>query len=526
MFRVVVLVCIALFTYACNQANPPTSNHKPPSDKLSLNFRCNPITIDPRKNSDPISCALISMLYEGLTHLEADGSISLGLAKSIEISDNDTKYTFHLKKAYWSNGDPITSHDVISSWKKILQPDFPSINAYFLYPIKNAKSAKLGLASLNDVEIEIEDDFTFTVFLEHSTPHFLKMLAFVTYFPVWAHMDEHPSIPPPSSGPFLLKEWKQDSYILLEKNPYFWDSEKVKLSQIFISIIPDENTAFKLHQLNEIDLIGGFIAPIPYDEIGHQDPSSQQLNADIAGTTLCFFNTHSHPFNNLNIRKAFAYAIDKHSITTYITQNKEMPAKNLVPPLLKNGQVYDLTPEGSKELAKHHFELGLKELNITRSEFPKLIFSYYSGELEKKIALTLQEQWSQTLQVQVSLECLDIKIFLDKLYRKNYQFGLMSILAQYFDQMNFLERFLSTTEPKNFSGWSHPKYVKMIEHSFDALSAEERFIYLEKAEALLMNELPVYPLYHNKISFSSNPRLHGVSVSPAGILDFRYAYLE
>jgi oligopeptide transport system substrate-binding protein len=520
-FSILSVLLLCLYCHKPQKENVPAHNRE-----LKLSFKYNPLTIDPRKNSDPVSCALINMLYEGLTHLESDGSISLGLASSINVSENNTLYTFHLKDAYWSNGKPITSYDVEYSWKKMLSPNFHCINAYFLYPIKHARQIKLGITSLDRLGIYIEDDKTFSLKLEHPNPHFLKMLSFVSCFPIWKETDnaDHPEMA--FSGPFVLQEWHADNFLVLKKNPFFWNASKVHLESIYISIVPDENTSFKLYESRAIDCLGSLFSPIPLEELPMISKHHLATTQAYAGTTMCFFNIRCFPFDNLNIRKAFSYAINKKDIIDNICQNHEIQAYGIIPPMLKKQKEIKCIPDGSKELAKHHFTLGLKECGIAASELPQLTFSVYSSVLEKTIALALQQQWKEVLGVDVALECLDVKIFLDKLYKKNYQFSLMSILAQYFDPMNFLERFISSDGPKNFCSWEDSSFKQLLESSSDTSSEEDRLLLLEKAEELLMHEAPVAPIYHHTITYTQHEELEGMSMTPVGLLDFRYAYFK
>lgn len=518
----ILLLCIS-----CAQSDTPTAPTAKRHD-LHISVKYNPITLDPRKNADPVSCSLINFLYEGLTHLEPDGSISLSLAESVDISKNHTKYTFHLKDSKWSNGEPITSYDFESSWKKILSPSFNAINAYFLYPIKNARLAKLGLIPLDEIGIYVENAKTFHVRLEQPNTYFLKILAFPTCFPIWKGMeplqDNESSVPSVFSGAFVLDKWHQNDFLTLKKNLLFWNVSEINLNSIHVNVISDEMTSFHLYERKQLDCIGSAICPIPEDLFPLISTSEEKTTIDQAGTTLCFFNTHCFPFNNINIRKAFYYAINKQDIINYISQNQEKKAYGIIPPILKNNRTTKFTPDGSKELAQHHFFLGLKELGISASEFPNLTFCFYTDHLEKTIAIALQEQWKTTLGVSVNLEGLDVKIFLDKLYKKNYQFCLMSILAQYFDPMNFLERFLYTDGVKNFCGWESDEFKRFIDISFDVLSIDERLTILEAAEAVLMSEVPVAPIYHHRATYLNHSYLKGVQISPTGALDLKKTF--
>lgn len=515
-------ILLIFFCLSCEKKAPLAQQKK---DFLTLCFKYNPITADPRKNSDPLSCNFINMLFDGLVHLEPDGTCSLSLAESIKISKKKTRYTFRLKKAYWSDGRLITAKDFESSWKKILEPDFNSPNAYFLYPIKNAKAAKQGLTSLDNVGIKALDDHVLSIKLEEPNPHFLMMLAFTTYFPVfektadlsnkeWAEKGVF-------SGAFKIKEWKNDSYIVLEKNPYFWNASQVELKKIHILIVPDENTAFKLKEAKEIDWIGSFFSPIPQDALSSLDPNSL-LFSNYAGTSGCFFNIHTFPFDNLNIRKAFAYAIDREEIVRYICLSPDSKAYALIPPSLKGSSATKLIPEGSKELALHYFHKGLNELGICEKEFPKLVFTYFQTCHEKTIACSLQQMWKKNLGISVTLEQLEVKIFLDKLFKRNFQFCLMSIIAQYYDQMNFLERFIDADGVKNYCGWENFSFKRHLHLSSKEQKEGKRTYYLEKAEKTLLQEMPIIPLFHHTFNYLKNPEIDNIEISPTGTVDFRY----
>lgn len=524
--------CFAWIAWVCIGCTPIEKKTMPLRQNLRLSFQYDPMTVDPRKNSDPVSCSLMTMLYEGLTSLESDGSVSLALAESVEISKNATKYTFRLKDALWSNGEPITAYDFEYSWKTLLSPQFNSVNAYFLYPIVNAKAAKMGLSPLDDIGVYAEDVKTLTVRLEQPNTCFLKMLAFTTCFPISQQVENNPTMAERLpfhtvfNGPFVLEEWHHNNVLILKKNPFFWNAAQVRLEQIEISIISDEHTAWQLYQTGELDVIGGAASPIPHSLLATSSPSSNFYTVDYAGTTMCFFNIHCFPFTNMNIRKAFSYAIEKESIVKHLCQGNELQAYGLIPPMLKAGRQVKFIPNGSTALARHHFELGLKETGLSRATFPSLTFSVYSNSLQKTLALALQQQWNATLGIHVGLETVEIKVFLDKLYKKNYQFALMSVLAQYFDPMNFLERFVSPTGAKNYCAWENSEFTHLVSIAPETASEEERLHLLERAEAVLMSEAPIAPIYHHTLVYAKQNHVEGLKTSPIGRLDFSYTYLK
>ena len=517
--RCFLISLICLFIIGCQKPKRSAIT----KTSLNLSFKYDPITLDPRKNSDPLSCTLINMLYEGLVRLEQDGSLSLALVDSIKVSKNKTRYTLFLKQAYWSDGSLITAEDIVACWKSMLSPSFPSVNAYFLYPIKNAKNAKNGLISVDELGVFALDSSTLVIKLEHPNPSFLKMLAFTTFFPIKTTLDEPLKV---FSGPFCLDEWKHNDYIVLKKNPFFWNKDKVQLEKITIQIVSDEHTSLKLHQLQAVDWLGTFFSPIPQDALASLSEHTAMDSKDFAGTSSCFFNIHSFPFNNLNIRKAFALAINKDALVEHICHNHPKKAYGLVPPLLKNNKILKLSQEHSKELAQEYLQQGLKELHLSVNDFPKLILTIFNSEIEKTLAQALQQQWKSTLGIPICIEQLDVKVFLDKLYKRNYQFCLMSIIAQYYDAYNFLERFVEPDHFKNFTSWYHPEFSHLVESSSTYTNPLERQSILDKAEKILIDQAPIVPLYHARLSFLKDPSIHQVEISPLGTVDFRYAYFS
>lgn len=498
-------------------------------NQLNLSFKYDPLTTDPTTNADPLTCSFLNMLYEGLLHEEPDGSASLALAESYEISKSGTVYTFRLKDAKWSNGESITSYDFEYSWKKILDPSFNSPNAHFLYPIKNAQNAKKGLTTSDSIGIFCPDEKTLEIKLTNQSPHFLKMLCFPTFYPTHRKESERDLEKHPFgifSGPFKLVAWKKNDYLTLKKNPDFWDASHTNIETIHISIISNELTSYRLFELGEIDWMGSFFSPLPQGMIREVKNNPYSISSEIAATTFCFFNNKCYPFNNINIRKAFAYALDRKDIADNFMEGGEKIAYGMIPPILLEEREDKLMPNGSEELALHYFETGLKELGLTRRTFPTLTFDYLNFEESRKLAEVLLESWRKVLNLEVRLQSFEVKIFLDKIFKKNYQFCLMSIIAQYQDPFNFLERFMDKEGTKNFCGWNNPKFNEYLEYANNSLSEEIRMKYFTKAESIFMMEMPVAPIYHQSRIYARNELLQDVEYCITGRVDFRHAHFN
>lgn len=520
---------IVIFGASCQKKAPAPQNQ---SQRIHLNLKNEPATLDPRKGGDTISSHLHFLLFEGLVKLNHDNSITPAMAKSFEISANGTEYIFILRDALWSNGAPVTAFDFEKSWKDMLDPSFPSPNAHLLYPIKNAQAAKQGKVPLSEVGIFAKDAKTFIVTLEKPTPYFLDLISFCVFFPInqqideeypdWAyHAGEHYT----SNGPFILKEWKHHNELIVEKNPYYWNLDRVRANVIHFSMIDNEMTALQMFENGQLDMIGEPLSPLPTDALASLKKTGTVRAKPIGATTMITFNVDQSPFNNVKIRKAFAYAIDRESIVKNITQMDEIAATNIIPPVLKNNRNRSFFKDKDLVQAKSLLEEGMKELGITRDTFNDIIYYYATSESNNKIAQALQQQWQNNLGVRIRVENLDHKILMDKLIKRNYTFAQSLWIVQYNDQMNIFERFKFRTNPKNYCNWENPEYIRILDASFYE-NGFKRAEILEKAEELFIDEMPICPIYHWNTHYIVQPYLDNVAIVSIGDLVFENLTIE
>jgi oligopeptide transport system substrate-binding protein len=513
------------FLQSC-QKNSSTKNKQ-----LKISFYSDPQTADPRKSGDLISSTLIIMLNNGLT-LKENGQLKLAIAKSYEISEDGKEYTFHLRDCYWSDGVKITAYDFEKSWKKVIDPNFPSLCPQLFYPIKNAEKAAKGEVDANEVDIHALDAKTLKVILENPTPYFLSLTSSLVYYPTPSHIVEkdpnwatYKNKKLVTNGPFILSKWDSNRSILLEKNPMYWNKQNIKLDSIHISIINDENTALQMFQLGKLDLLGTAISPLPIDSIPTLKNQKALKSYEIAGSTFCTFNTTKFPFNNKKIRQAFSMTIKREDIVNEITQLNEPAASRIFPPVLMNGKNRQIIESYNLQKAKQLFEEGLNELNAKAKDI-KLTFSITSSNSEKKLAETLQEHWQKAFNIKINIEKSDSKTMLERFHKHDYQFGLRIWLVQYFDAMNILERFKYKNHPKNFPNWENQNYIELLDKAICSNDIYLREKILEKAEDILADEMPITPIYHWKYATLVNPRIKNANIGPIGDLAFERIIIE
>jgi oligopeptide transport system substrate-binding protein len=513
-------ICLLILVTGCQPSLPPSSIEQ----RLNLNIPSDPSTLDPRKGGDLTSSVFHFLLFTGLTRLDDEGNVALALAEKVNISQDRTVYTFFLHDALWSDGTPITAWDFEKSWKDILHPDFPAMNAHLLYPIKNAEGAKKGTHSLSEVGIRSIDAKTLEITLEEPTPHFLNLIAFCIFSPVNAEIDH--SAPDWEqqigegficSGPFFLKEWRRNNEIVLAKNPNYFKASEVKLEEIQFYVINNEMTALQMFEKGQIDILGLPMNPLPTDAIPILMKEGLLKLHPVPGTTFCSFNVNVYPFHNKNIRKALGYAINRRQIVHNITQKEEKPALGMIPPMLKRfSWKNDFFYDADVVTARKFFAKGLKELKISPEDFPKIKYLYCISEADHKIAQALQQQWNETLGIQVELESVDKKILLHLLKTGNYHSAQSFWIAQYLDPMNIFERFKYKDNVKNYPNWENATFIDVIQRSCKACTEQERAALLEKAESIFLEEMPLVPIFHWNSGYITQPYVKSFGTATIG----------
>lgn len=517
MLKKIKLFFLVFLLIGCSPQPPATHPRV-----LRMNICRDPPTLDPRAGGDLASSAIHFLLFEGLMRLKADGTVVPAQASHVDISDDQLTYTFHLRATHWSDGSVVKAQDFEYAWKKILSPQFAAPNAYLFYVIKNGEKVKKGEAREDELGVYTIDDLTLIIELERPTPYFLNLVSFCAFFPVpsttdlanphWMYEASSDFI---CNGPFRLAKWKHHQELVLEKSNHYWEAQDIDLEQIVVSMIADENTALSLFEKGELDIIGRGFSPIPIDAIARYKAEGSLKIYRYPGTTAICFNVHRFPFNNVNIRKAFSYAIDRSQIVQNMTSLGEEIATNI-----NSFEPQSLFEDHMIASAQKHLEIGLQELGISLKGFPKVALDYSFSDMNRKLAQVLQENWMKTLNIPIRLSSCEHKVLLDRFISKSYDFAQTIWMAQFNDPISILERFKFKDSSKNYSGWENEDYIRLLDESAYAKTPEERKEILAQAEALLIEEMPLTPLYHWKGAFMIKDHLTYEEFAPTGAFDY------
>lgn len=528
-----ILIASSLFC-SCSQENNSSFAQTPhiPEKLARIAVNSDPLSLDPRLVRDLGSINLMNSLFEGLMRTGPDQKPEFAIANSVDISSDLLTYTFTLRESTWSDGTPLTATDFAQTWMTVLNPTFPAPTAYMLYAIKGAKAAKEGLIPPDAIGINVLSPTTLVIQLEQPSPYFLELLTGHFFFPVSSSMRTQATntlISSPeklvSNGPFKMAQWKQRNEVIITKNPHYWDAEAIALNGIVFQVL-DDNTALQLFKSGQLDWAGSPISTLPQDAISSIKESGSLKIAPAAGTHWLRFNTQKAPFNNVNMRKAFNLAIDRKAIVEHVTQGNQLPAKGIIPPSFGAGE-QQYYKDHDILAAQKYYMTALINLRNADEKLPEISLCYLSGnDRNRKISQAIQQQWNKAFGIPITLESCESQVLYDKLRNGNYQLSLGSWYADVRDPINFLEIFKTKETPTNNTFWENAQFTQLLEMSTTEPSSEERSKLLLQAEALLMEELPVAPLFHGSFNYLTSPRLEGVELSESGLMNFKKASIK
>lgn len=529
MLRFLFLI-LALFT-SCQKTTSSS-----PLQTLRINIGADPQTLDPRRARDLTAVTLMHMFFEGLTRTAKTGELEMALASHVDVSNDGTQYRFTLRKSFWSNGEQVTSFDFAESWKTILDPQFPTDIAYQLYVIKNGRKAKLGEIGLQQVGIQTPDPSTLVVELEQPIPYFLELLTMASFLPIphkTANSDPNWALKTETyvcNGPFVPAVWNHSDQIRIAKNNRYWQAKDVHLDAIDLLMMAGD-TEIRMFEEGKLDWAGSPLSTIPVDAV-RELRKSEKLHVNPFSATYFFrVNTaekikeKKNPLSNDLFRKALAFCVNRKGITEHILQGGQIPAKSLVPPemgLSEKGYFHDDHRERARSLLMD----ALLELDLTIQNLEPIKISYCSSERNASIAQAIQKQWEEGLGIRVELEAIEPKIFFQRVSQKEFQLAAGSWTADFNDPINFLEVFKYKDASTNNTNWESAKYIDLLNQSALCRESEERKGLLREAEQILMDQMPIIPIFHFALNYLQCEGLKEVALSPLGQIDFRWAHMS
>lgn len=484
-----------------------------------------PEYIDPNMCTESAGLRVLINLFEGLTALPPDdGPPRPGMATHWDRDETGTVWTFHLREdAVWSDGEPLTAHDFVYSWRRIVDPATGSKVAQYMWYVRNGRAITSGRLDPAHLGVTALDDHTLMVELEEPTQYLLELLSFPGFSPVPQHLVEEVGddwVRPEriaSNGPYQLTEWIPLDRMTLTRNPHYHDADGVRLEQVEIYMSEDNATRYKMYVAGEVD----WVYQLPPSYIPHLKRKRDDFHiADYLSTYYYMCNLSRPPFDDAKVRKALNLAIDKDALVRYVTKGDERPASALVPrmPGYEGPVGPDHDPDQARRLlADAGYPNGVG--------FPEIQISFNTAENHKLVAQAIQEMWKRELNIQVSLQNMEWKVFLKHQQVQDYDISRSGWIGDYHDPMTFLEVWACEAS-NNHSGYCNPEYDAMLAQARGELEHTRRMSYLHEAEEILVQDLPIIPIYHYTRPYLLQDDVRGFEDNLRDLHPMRYIYRE
>ncbi|HRP10533.1 MAG TPA: peptide ABC transporter substrate-binding protein, partial [Terricaulis sp.] len=389
-----------------------------------------PLSLDPHKATGTWENNILGNMFIGLTTENAKSEPIPGMAERWETSEDGLTWTFYLRQANWSDGEPCDAHDFEFAFRRILDPATLAQYASFLYPIKNAQAVNSGELTPDQVGVTAIDDHTLEIRLEHTAPYLPQLLKHYTAYPIPKHVVERvgDAWTNPANivvnGPYTLVRWWSNYIVHLERNPGFFDNDNVVLEHLYFYPSTDVQAAARKVMSGE----AGWANRFPSNQV-------DQLRRDLPGFPRVFtyltvnyfsFNMTRPPFNDIRVRRAMTMAYDRQFVASQIYRTGEEAAFKFVPPGVANYPSTARFSWSERPIAerKQEAERLLREAGYGPNNPLRFAFSHRNTSDNPRVAVVAQNDWNSIAPwVTVELRGVETQVHYANLRAKNFDCG-------------------------------------------------------------------------------------------------------
>lgn len=529
--RCVFLSLLAVTLPGCGKRETPVQEGIR-THTLLVGNAAEPGDLDPQLASILNDQIVVLTLFEGLTLLDERTTNPLpAAAESWDVSPDGLVWTFRLREhLQWSNGDPLVADDFIQSWRRVLNPAFASDNAWYLFALKNAEAYNARkIPDVTAVGLAATDPRTLVLTLEQPTPYLAALVSMPAWFPVnprvlanFGAMEQRGTAwTRPgnlvSNGAFTLGQWSPNARIVLEKNLRHRESSRNKLERVIF--YPIENPDVEERDFRAGQLHVTFTLPVTKIAAWRkQDPAKLRVDP-ILQINFLRFNTRRPQLSDARVRRALSLTIDRMALAESVLQGSRAPALAMTPPgtggYTARASVSNDIEEAKKLLAAAGFAGG--------QGLPVMDIQVRNDEITPRVAEALQAMWLRDLGLRTTISQVEQKTWIQNQQTANYDISTGAWTADFPDPVTFLGMFTANSA-YNWTGWKHPEYEKFMDSAAGMADANTRYEIFQDAEALLLNEAPVAPLFYGAQTYLIHPAVKGWE--PAPLVFRRFQILE
>lgn len=497
----VTLMGTTALTMPAFAANVPDGTKLATDQTFNYRVLDNINVLDPDLVEDVDTSYVVGNLFEGLYNEDADGNPVPGAAESYDVNSDYTVYTFHLRDAVWSNGDPVTAGDFVYSWQRAADPKTASNYSYFfgLVGVKNGDEVVAGKVPPSELGVKAIDDKTLEVTLSKPVPYFVRTTAHATLFPVPQKVVEkygNDWTKPENivgNGAYVLAENSPGERVTVKRNPKYWDNEHTVLDTINFLTINDDNAGVTRYLAGEVDQTD--IPSGQYPTMSKQYPDEAHSVPQLCTYYFDINMTDSQPveaLKDVRVRKAISYAIDRDVIVNNILQGGQIPAYYFTPPATAGFQPPDAPAasmtqdERDAEAKKLMADAGYGPDNPVSFEY-----IYNTSEGHKKIAIAVSQMLKEKLGVNMSIRDMEFATLLDVRHDRNFSVSRDAWCGDYNEASTF-EGLMESTSSQNNTGYANADVDKWLK---EAATSTDPNVQYKEVEDQVQKDVPIIPIY-------------------------------
>lgn len=502
-------------------AAAPAAGDLAEKQEIVINNSAEPESLDPHKVSGVPESNIIRQMLVGLTTTDTEGNTVPGMATEWSSEDNKV-WVFKLRDAKWSNGDPVTAHDFVYSFRRVADPATASPYATYLAGLKviNAQDIVDGKVKPDTLGVKAIDDKTLEITLAEPVPYFPNALFHTSVKPVnqkviealgdqWTRVGNFVG-----NGPYTLKEWQVNERIVLERNPNYYDDANTTINKVTLLVIGSNTTDVQRYKAGEVDITAEALPPTQFKQLQSELGDEVKISPKLC-TYYYEFNQTKAPFDDVRVRRALSLVLDRETIVDKILGQGQKVAYQFTPEAI-NG-IKNYTPEWKSWDKDKRIEEAKKLLNeagYSESNPLKFELLYNTNEQHKTLAVAAASFWKDALGfVDVTLANQEWKTYLDTRRTQKYQVSRGGWCADYNEASSFLNTFLST-DSNNYGKYNSPAFDAIMAQTLGAdVTSEQRAELYRQAEEVLDKEAAAIFVYQYVSPRLVKPYVSGFSTN-------------
>jgi ABC-type transport system substrate-binding protein len=505
-----ILVVLALvfsgLLAGCSSPASTSSSSTPATTPMTITYSGNPQTIDPRNIYDGEDWNIGRAMYVGLYDLQAGGQLVPCIAAGMpQISNDGTVYTIKISPtAMWSNGQPVKAQDFVYSLRSELAPGFNSPNDYLWYMVKGAADFEAGKSQ--SLGVQAIDDSTVQYTLSQPFTAFTYVLSTPAAFPVCQAAASQVSTSPVTEGPYTLKSWTKGVSLTLVKNLQWKQSAPYPDSLVFDFNV-DQSVGIMRVQNGQADLDGDGIPPANYLQLIANPQTKSQITAGtIPAVILLCLNTQVKPFDNLKVRQAIEYAINKPHLMQLLN-NRGAAATSILPRALPGfaNDTYNPYP----------YDPAKAKALLTEAGYPNGFSTTLGSAAEETAGDAIVSE------VKNDLQAIGISVTAEPLPQDATAIAQMPMTTfswymDYPDPCDFIDGFVTSpavTGGSNMAFLSDPVVAKEASQADQMANGPARVQLYEKIDAGAMQDAGYVPLFYPELTFFHSARVKGYRIT-------------